>query len=66
MKITNFFDWVHTYIYIKVKFGDLAAKMFCLFRNKDEIILVDKNSIPDGYTVEDIANLIRGKYCTDI
>ena len=57
-------DWLSLHCKL-LKEDKMAAYMQCCFHKlkyDNEVIICNVNSIPEGYTVEDVVNIINGKH----
>lgn len=60
IKIIDFPDWLRLHAKL-LKEDKLAAFMQCHMR-KNRLIICDINLIPNGYSIDDIVELINGKH----
>ena len=57
-------DWISLHCKL-LKEDKMAAYMQCCFHKlkyDNEVIICNVNSIPEGYTVEDVIDIINGKH----
>ena len=60
--IVEFKDWSSLHLKLLKKDKMAAFMHCCCTKLEDTIILCNINSIPNGYTINDVVNIIEGKH----
>ena len=62
ISIIDLKDWLPVHIGLLKEDKTAALMQCCLRKAEKKIILCNIDDIPDGYTVDDIVDILNGKY----